>query len=162
MKEFEIFFSKVIGHKKEGPEVSMAASFEAGIKVYKQSYQFGHIEKIEAIYLSLAHYLGRENLAYFAFQYLQSYPPDQENIDCFGDRFSFFLKNRKELSDRPEVWWLGQLDWYVYWQNPGDKPLVIPEGMDQYWSYHRGLRSDFPAVNFESNQFFLFRARQVD
>ena len=151
MLEFEDFFSRITCHQKSQAIDKKSGLSEAGTKVYVNSYLFGHIEKIETVYLSLEHYLGKKNLSFFAFQYLKSHPPGHENIDQFGDQFPSFLKMRPELSGRPEVYWLGVLDWYFYWQSPDDEPSMLPGGMIEYWQFHRGLRSDFPIVSFERN-----------
>lgn len=146
-ESLDLFTHAIVSLDNEIPSV-----ISGHIAPYLVNYLYNHVDAICHDYAVCQIALGQENLQYFAREYLKKNPPSHPNIDCFGELFPSFLKEREELQDLRFIGDIAAIDrLFTY---PSELKIKCGRGSLELWSKLRD-DLDIPDQLYDEGEFEL-------
>ncbi len=132
----------------------LSGNSKAGINIYRNNYLMNLIDILKLKFPSIVKALGSNNFNYFAKLYIDSNSPKSADIGDYGEEFPHFLKERVELKNLSNLFFLATLD--LRWAHAfktKEFELEMPIGVLSLWNaLNNNLPTDKIIIDHTSNE----------
>ena len=132
-------------------------SREARLEIYHQAYRLRLIDALRNDYPALQTYLGEDNFAALAMEFIATNPSHNPSLRWFGEKLPHFLKDHAEHQNHIEIVELAKFEWAqamafdaadVATATLGDVRMLKPE---QWMEMQLGFHPSVQRLNCHSN-----------